>query len=234
MKEMITILMIMTSHDQMINTDEKTGLWLSEFTEPYYEFVDAGYEVTFATPKGGEPPVDPKSLTPEALTKTDERFRGDKTAMDKFKNTVVLENINVNDFDAVFYPGGHGPIWDLSQDAHSGKIIVDALSKDKRVAAVCHGPAALIKAAELNPDILKSKKITGFSTLEEKLAQRENNVPYDLETKLKELGADYQKADKPFVPYVQQDGMLITGQNPASAKHAAQKLIEVLSAKKVK
>lgn len=228
MKEIITILMIMTSHDQMINTTDRTGVWLSEFTEPYYEFIDAGYKVVFASPKGGEPPLDPKSIAPESLTETDHRFYKDETTMEKFRNTLKLEKIDLTKFDAVFYPGGHGPIWDLAQDAHSGKIIATALSQQKPVAAVCHGPAALIKAAEIDSEILKGKKVTGFSTTEEQLAQRENNVPYDLETKLKELGADYRKAEKPFTPFVLQDGLLITGQNPASAKAAAQKLIETL------
>lgn len=231
MKKLTTILMIMTSHNQMINTTDLTGLWLSEFTEPYYEFIDAGYQVFFATPKGGEPPLDPKSLTPQSLTETDHRFQKDQSAMEQFKSTVKLEDIDLEKFDAVFYPGGHGPIWDLAQDANSGKIILNALSSDKPVAAVCHGPAALIKAAELNPDVVKGKKITGFSTNEEKLAQRENNVPYDLETKLKELGADYHKGLIPFTPHVETDGILITGQNPASAKKTAQKLIEMINDK---
>lgn len=222
------ILMVLTSHEDMENTDSKTGVWLGEFTDPYYEFADAGYEVTLASPKGGRPPLDPMSTATENITGANRRFRDDAAAQQKFDNTFQLENIKADEFDAIFYPGGHGPIWDLASNTHSGQLILNFLSFGKPVAAVCHGPAALIKAAELQPGFLEGKNITGFTNTEEALAFRSDNVPYKLETRLKELGAKFHSALVPFTSHVERDGLLITGQNPLSAGPTAKALIKRL------
>lgn len=222
------ILMILTSHEQMENTDSKTGVWLGEFTDPYYEFIDQGYEVTLASPKGGEPPVDPMSKTTENITGANRRFQDDEEAKRKFKNTLRLEEVNANEYDSLFFPGGHGPIWDLATNETSGRLILDFLAANKPVAAVCHGPAALIKAAALKPGLLNGKRITGFTNTEETLAFRSDNVPYKLETRLKELGANFHSALVPFTSNVEKDGLLITGQNPLSAGPTAKALIKEL------
>lgn len=224
------ILMILTSHSAMENTDSKTGVWLGEFTDPYYEFIDKGYEVVLASPNGGEPPVDPMSKMTEHITGSNRRFNDDEAAKQKFRNTIRLDDININEFDAVFYPGGHGPIWDLAANEKSGRIIVDALATNKPIGAVCHGPAALIKAAEIQPGLLKGKKVTAFTNTEEAMAFRADNIPYKLETKLKELGADFQAALVPFTTNVEVDGLLVTGQNPLSAGPTARRLIKMLEA----
>lgn len=223
------ILMILTSHADMENTDSKTGVWLGEFTDPYYEFIDKGYEVTLASPQGGTPPVDPMSKLTENITSSNRRFDKDEAAQKAFQNTLPLEKITATTFDALFIPGGHGPLWDLASDENSGRIILDFLGQEKHVASVCHGVAALIKAAELRPGLLKGKKITGFSNAEETLALRSDNVPYKLESRLKELGADYHKSAIPFVSHLEEDGLLITGQNPMAAGPAAKALIKALA-----
>jgi putative intracellular protease/amidase len=222
------ILMILTSHESMENTDSKTGVWLGEFTDPYYEFIDKGYDVTLASPKGGQPPIDPLSKMTENITGSNRRFQNDEAAQDKFKNTLKLEEVNVAEFDGVFFPGGHGPIWDLANNETSGRIILDFLNRNKPVAAVCHGPAALLKAEELQPGLLKGKKITGFTNTEEAMAFRSDNVPYKLETRLKELGADFHSALIPYTTHIEEDGLLITGQNPLSAGPTAKALIKTL------
>ena len=222
------ILMILTSHKEMENTDSTTGVWLGEFTDPYYEFIDKGYEVTLASPKGGTPPVDPLSKLTENITASNRRFDDDEVAKAAFNDTYTLGDINVADNDALFIPGGHGPIWDLATNELCGKIILEFLSEQKYVAAVCHGPAALIKAAELQPGLLQGKRITAFSNTEETMVLRSKNVPYELETRLKELGADYHAALIPFTSHLEKDGLLITGQNPLSAAPAANALIKAL------
>jgi putative intracellular protease/amidase len=222
------ILMILTSHAEMENTDNKTGVWLGEFTDPYYEFIDKGFEVTLASPKGGEPPIDPLSKITENITVSNRRFQNDQIAQNKFSNTLKLEEVNIAEFDGMFFPGGHGPIWDLATNETSGRMILDFLASKKPVAAVCHGPAALIKAAELQPGFLKGKKVTGFTNTEEALAFRSDNVPYKLETRLKELGADFHAAVVPYTTHIEEDGLLITGQNPSSAGPTAKALIKVL------
>ncbi len=227
------ILMIVTSHKEMENTDDTTGLWIGEFTDPYYEFVDEGYEITIASPKGGKPPIDPLSELTENITSSNRRFQDDKAAQLKLDTTLKLSEINVSNFDALFFPGGHGPLWDLASDAESGKIILDFLDKSKPIAAVCHGPAALIKAAELRPGFLTGKKVTGFANAEEVLAARSNNIPYKLEDRLKELGANYSSGTVPFISHTEEDGLLITGQNPLSAGPAAKALINKLENKSV-
>lgn len=220
--------MILTSHADMENTDSKTGVWLGEFTDPYYEFIDKGYEVTLASPAGGQPPVDPMSKLTENITASNRRFEEDDVAKNAFKNTLTLDSISASDYDGLFIPGGHGPLWDLASNADSGHIILDFLNQNKYVASVCHGVAALIKAAELQPGLLNDKKITAFSNAEETLVFRGDNIPYKLETRLKELGADYQKAIIPFTSHMEEDGLLITGQNPMAAGPTAKALIKAL------
>ena len=222
------ILMILTSHEEMENTDSKTGLWIGEFTDPYYEFIDKGYHVTLISPKGGQPPIDPMSKLTENITASNRRFQDDEVAQQKLNSTLKLEEVNATDFDAVFFPGGHGPLWDLATNERSGRIILDFLTSNKPVAAVCHGPAALLKAAELQPGLLNGKKITGFTNTEETLVFRSDNIPYKLETQLKELGADFHSALVPFTSHVEEEGLLVTGQNPASAGPTAKALIKVL------
>ena len=222
------ILMILSSHYEMENTDSKTGLWIGEFTDPYYEFIDKGYDVSLVSPKGGVPPIDPLSIITENITASNRRFQDDEVAQQKFNNTLRLEEVNAADFDAVFIPGGHGPLWDLATNETSGRLILDFLASNKPVAAVCHGPAALIEAAELKPGLLSGKRLTGFTNAEEALAFRGDNVPYKLETRLKELGADFHSALVPYTSHIEKDGLLITGQNPLSAGPTAKALIKSL------
>lgn len=220
--------MILTSHGEMDNTDSKTGVWLGEFTDPYYEFVDSGFDVDLASPAGGTPPIDPMSELTENITASNRRFKDDEMAQQKFNNTLILSGIKAADYDAVFYSGGHGPIWDLATDENSARLILDFYNSGKPVSAVCHGPAAFIKAEELQPGFLKSKKLTGFSNIEEKMVLRADNMPYLLQDKLEELGADYHSAIIPYTSHVEQDGNLITGQNPLSAGPTARRVIEAL------
>ncbi|HWW43311.1 type 1 glutamine amidotransferase domain-containing protein [Pedobacter sp.] len=222
------ILMILTSHQQMENTDSKTGVWLGEFTDPYYEFIDQGYQVTLASPLGGKPPVDGMSELTEHITGSNRRFTEDELAQQAFAHTHTLVGLSANNFDAVFFPGGHGPLWDLALDELSGKLILEFFNVNKPVAAVCHGPAALVKAAELVPGLLSGKRLTGFTNAEETLVGRANHIPFKLEDKLIALGADFKSALVPFFSHVETDGLLITGQNPLSAGPVAKALIEVL------
>lgn len=222
------ILMVVTSHQRMEHTDSKTGVWLGEFTDPYYEFIDQGYEVTIASPGGGKPPVDPMSELTENITESNRRFKEDEAAKTAFENTKMLLKVNAADYDAIFYPGGHGPIWDLATDAISGRLILDFYNSGKPVAAVCHGPAALIKAADLQPGFLEGKQLSAFTNVEEMMTGRGDNVPYKLETRLEELGAKVHSALVPFMSHVQVDGLLVTGQNPLSAGPTAKALIKLL------
>lgn len=222
------ILMILTSHSEMENTDSKTGVWIGEFTDPYYELVDQGYEVILVSPKGGEPPIDPMSKLTENITASNRRFQDDEVAQQKFNNTLPLNGVSAADFDAVFYPGGHGPLWDLATNETSGRLILDFLTNHKPVAAVCHGPAALIEVARLQSNFLRGKRLTGFTNAEEALVFRSDNIPYKLETRLKEFGADFHSALVPFTSHVEVDGLLITGQNPSSAGPTAKALIRAL------
>ena len=222
------ILMILTSHQQMENTDSKTGVWLGEFTDPYYEFIDQGYQVTLASPLGGKPPVDTMSELTEHITGANRRFVADEFAQSAFNHTHTLVGLSAADFDAVFFPGGHGPIWDLAYDETSATLIKDFFDAHKPVAAVCHGPAALIKAAELVPGLLAGKRLTGFTNAEEHLVGRADHIPYKLEDKLIELGADFKSALVPFFSHVETDELLITGQNPLSAGPVAKELIKFL------
>lgn len=222
------ILMVLTSHSGMENTADKTGVWLGEFTDPYYEFINAGYTVTLTSPKGGRPPVDPMSELTEHITGSNRKFQDDETAKAAFSHTTPLNQLSHDDFEAVFYPGGHGPIWDLASDNNSGILIHDFLDAGKPVAAVCHGPAALISADRQRPGFLQGKTVSGFSNAEETLVGRSSHVPYLLQTKLEELGATVKTALVPFLSHVETDGLLITGQNPLSAGPAAKALIDFL------
>ncbi|WP_316807181.1 type 1 glutamine amidotransferase domain-containing protein [Pedobacter agri] len=224
------ILMVLTSHSEMENTDSKTGVWLGEFTDPYYEFIDAGYTVTLSSPKGGRPPVDPMSELTEHITGANRRFGDDKVAEHAFSHTIPLNQLSAGVYDAVFYPGGHGPIWDLAKDNNSGILILEFLDAGKPVGLVCHGPAALLSVENQRPGWLKSKRISAFSNTEETLVGRSGNVPYLLQTKLEELGAEVKTALIPFLSHVETDGLLVTGQNPLSAGPAAKALIQLLQA----
>jgi putative intracellular protease/amidase len=222
------ILMVLTSHSAMENTDSKTGVWLGEFTDPYYEFIDAGYMVSLSSPKGGRPPLDPMSELTEHVTGSNRRFQEDSVAKKAFSETTALNMISAADYDAVFYPGGHGPIWDLAVDNNSGLLILDFLDSGKPVAMVCHGPAALINVDRQRSGFLKGRTISSFSNIEESLVGRSGNVPYMLQTKLEELGANVKTALVPFTSHVERDGLLITGQNPLSAGPVAKELIALL------
>ncbi|MGQ7855756.1 type 1 glutamine amidotransferase domain-containing protein [Pedobacter sp. WC2501] len=223
------ILMVMTSHRDMQNTEDKTGVWLGEFTDLYYEFIDAGYQVDLVSTKGGRPPVDPMSELTENITGSNRRFQDDDHAKNAFSHTSTLNGILASDYDAVFYPGGHGPLWDLAVDNNSGILIHDFLDVGKPVAAVCHGPAALFSAENIRPGFLKGKRISAFSNTEETIVGRGDHVPYLLQTKIEELGAEIKNSLVPFLSHVEIDGLLITGQNPLSAGPVAKALIERLA-----
>lgn len=223
------ILMVLTSHDALGATGRKTGVWLEEFAGPYYTFKDAGAEITVASPKGGASPVDPKSETATTQTEDTEKLKGDPEAQALLANTVKLRDVSPGDFDAVFYPGGHGPLWDLVDDASSIALIEAIFTAGKPAAFVCHGPGVLRRA--LTKDglpVVKGKNVTGFSNAEEEEAGLEAVVPFLVEDMLKARGARYAK-EKNWQPHVALDGMLITGQNPASSKPAAKALLEKLS-----
>ncbi|WP_214226210.1 type 1 glutamine amidotransferase domain-containing protein [Pedobacter sp. B4-66] len=222
------ILIVLTSHEEMEHTDSKTGVWLSGFTDPYYEFIDADYQVTLASPLGGRPPIDPLSELVENRSEANRRFYEDGIAKKAFNSTKMLRGINATDYDAVFYPGGYGPIWDLATDEDSGLLILKFYNSGKPIGAVCHSPAALIKAAELQPGFLAGKNISVFTNMEEMMVRRGNNIPYMLETRLKELGARVRSSLIPFMSHVVIDGALITGQNPLSARPTAKALIKML------
>lgn len=222
------VLVVLPSHDQLGNTGQKTGFWLEEFTDPYYKFIDSGYEVTIASPQGGKPPVDPKSIQKENQSESTQRFEKDKSAQAKLENTLVLSQVSASDYDTLFLPGGHGPMWDLSSDENMKKIVEDFYSDKKIVSAVCHGPAGLLQATDRNGNsILKGKKITGFTNNEESAVGLTKAVPFSLENRMKELGGKFEKGQD-FKPFVISDGQLITGQNPKSALPAAEKVIEIL------
>ena len=206
----------------------KTGFWLEELAAPYYTFIDAGADVTLASPAGGQPPLDPKSNEPDAQTETTKRFEADEVAMQALANTHKLSEVLNQDFDAVFYPGGHGPLWDLTKDQHSISLIEQTLQTNKPVALVCHAPGVLrdVKNAEGRP-IVEGKSVTGFSNTEEDGVGLTDIVPFLVEDTLKEKGGQYSKAED-WQVHVQQDGLLITGQNPASSAATAEALLKLL------
>ena len=222
------ILFILTSHADMLNTDTNTGVWLSEFTDPFYEFLDAGYEVVLASPKGGQPPVDEMSKLTEHITSSNRRFNDDAAAQAEFANTLPLESINPDEYTAVFFPGGHGPIWDLADSATVGKIIQSFHAQGKVIGAVCHGSAAFISAGKQDAQFLQGKRLSCFSNAEEKLTGKEDHIPYLLEDVLREMGAEIDNTVIPFAPHTIVDGNLITGQNPLSAGPTAKKMIEMV------
>ncbi|MGM0481772.1 MAG: type 1 glutamine amidotransferase domain-containing protein [Pseudomonadota bacterium] len=222
------ILMVLTSHDKLGDSGNKTGFWVEEFVAPYYVFSDAGADVTLASPAGGQPPIDPNSQAEEAQTEATKRFDNDEPLQNKLASTCKLDEINVDDFDAIFYPGGHGPLWDLTDNADSIHLIEQFWSKGKPVGAVCHAPAALINAKSPDGDpIVQGRTVTGFSNSEEEAVGLTSVVPFLLEDVLQEKGAHYRKVDD-WEAYAVQDGMLITGQNPASSEQAAERLLNVL------
>jgi putative intracellular protease/amidase len=224
----MNILMILTSHDQLGDTGKKTGFWLEEFAAPYYVFKDAGATITLASPKGGQPPLDPKSDEPDAQTEATERFKADVESTAQLANTHRLADVDVADYDAVFYPGGHGPLWDLANDQHSIAIIQDAMADGKPVALVCHAPAALKNVTDGDgAPLVQGKTVTGFSNSEEEAVGLTDVVPFLLEDALKEAGGQYSRGDD-WAVHVVEDGLLITGQNPASSEKAAEMLLAKL------
>jgi putative intracellular protease/amidase len=222
------ILFVLTSHDQLGDTGKKTGFWIEEFAAPYYALLDKGAEITVATPKGGQAPIDPSSDSEDAQTKDTKRYKEDKDAQSVINNTKKLAEVNASDFDAVFYPGGHGPLWDLANDATSIKLIETFNEQAKPVAFVCHAPAALkgVKGTDGNP-LVKGKKVTGFTNTEEAAVQLTDVVPFLVEDMLQENGGIYSKKED-WAAYAIQDGNLITGQNPASSELVAEKLLAAL------
>ena len=224
------ILMVLTSHDELGATGEKTGFWLEEFAAPYYVFKDAGADVTLASPKGGQPPVDPKSDEQDNQTDATRRFKDDKDAQDQLASTVKLSEVDAADFDAVFYPGGHGPLWDLVTDPDSIHLIEAFWRAGKPVSAVCHAPIVLIHAKDENGVlIVEGRKVTGFTNGEEDAVGLTSVVPLLVEDALKERGGKYEKADD-FTAFAVQDGRLITGQNPPSSERTAELVLEALGA----
>ncbi|QNP40767.1 type 1 glutamine amidotransferase domain-containing protein [Lysobacter solisilvae (ex Woo and Kim 2020)] len=221
------ILMVLTSHDTLGNTGEKTGFWLEEFASPYYVFTDAGAEVTVVSPKGGQPPIDPKSDDPANQTPAQIRFSGDRGAQAILANTRRLDSVSADDYDTVFYPGGHGPMWDLAEDQSSIKLIESFYDAGKPVAAVCHAPAVLHHVQYKGEPIVKGKRVTGFTNSEEEAVQLTNVVPFLVEDELKRLGGRFEKVDD-WQSLAIVDGNLITGQNPASSEATAKALLGVL------
>jgi putative intracellular protease/amidase len=224
----MNILMVLTSHDQLGNTGHKTGFWLEEFAAPYYVFKDAGATLTLASPLGGQPPLDPKSDDAASQTDATRRFKTDNAAQAALAATVKLSTLKATGFDAVFYPGGHGPLWDLAEDAASIALIEAMITAAKPVAAVCHAPGVLRHArAPGGTALVKGKNVTGFTNTEEAAAGLTQVVPFLVEDMLKEHGGQFSKAAN-WQPHVVVDGLLITGQNPASSESAAKALLAKL------
>lgn len=223
------ILMVLTSHDQLGDTGEKTGFWLEEFTAPYYVFQDGGAEIALASPLGGQPPLDPRSDDPACQTESTHRFKADPVAQAMLASTYRLSELHADDFDAVFYPGGHGPLWDLAEDASSIGLIEAMLLAGKPVASVCHAPAVLLRAkAPDGKPVVRGKRLTGFSNSEEEAVGLTRVLPFLVEDRLAQCGARYVKrAD--WQSHVVSDGLLITGQNPASSEAVARELLARLS-----
>ncbi|MEJ6476619.1 type 1 glutamine amidotransferase domain-containing protein [Pseudoalteromonas piscicida] len=222
------ILMVLTSHAELGNTGEKTGFWVEEFAAPYYAFVDAGVEVTLASPKGGQPPIDPKSEMADFQTDSTKRYFNDANARALVANTIPLAQLNAAEFDAVFYPGGHGPLWDLATDTHSITLINAFLAADKPVGAVCHASAVLMDVkTESGEYLVKDKAVSGFTNSEEAAVGLTDVVPFLLEDELVKRGADFQKVDDWNV-FAVRDGLIFTGQNPASSELVAEKMLAYL------
>jgi len=223
------VLIVLTSHDQLGDTGKKTGFWLEEFASPYYHLKDAGVQVTLASPHGGQPPLDPKSNEPDFQTDDTHRFDNDQAAQDELSNTAKLTEMKVEDFDAVFYPGGHGPLWDLHNDKDSIALIEGFIAAGKPVATVCHAPAVLLKAKDQNGDpLVKGKGVTGFSNTEEAAVELTDVVPYLVEDQLTAMGGVYQKVED-WNSLAVVDGLIITGQNPGSSAAVAEALVKALN-----
>ena len=227
------ILMVLTSHDQLGNTGRKTGFWLEELAAPYYVFKDAGAKITLVSPKGGRPPLDPKSNEPEFRTDLTLRFEKDAAAEAQLDKTLRLDSVRREDFDTLFYPGGHGPMWDLAEDPNSVRLIESFFAAGKHVAIVCHSPAALrhVKTPDGRP-LVQGKEVTGFTTGEEEAVGLTKVVPFLVEDEMLRLGAIFSKKAN-WMPHVVSDGLLITGQNPHSSGPAAQALLAALKGKPV-
>lgn len=222
------VLIVLTSHDELGNTGEKTGFWVEEFAAPYYALVDAGVQVTLASVAGGQPPIDPKSELEDFQTAATKRYDADTDAQALMANTAVLADINSADYDAVFYPGGHGPLWDLVDNRDSIALIEQFLAANKPVAAVCHATAALLNVKDAQGEfVVKGKAVTGFTNSEEDAVQLTDIVPFLLEDELIKRGGDYQKVAD-WNAFAVQDGLIISGQNPQSSELAAEKLLAAL------
>ena len=224
------ILMVLTSHDQLGSTGRKTGFWLEEFAAPYFVFRDAGVGLTLASPKGGQPPVDPKSDLPENQTDAMARFKRDEAAQTALAHTVKLAAMKAEDFDTVFYVGGHGPLWDLAESPVSITLLESFYNSGKPIALVCHSPGVLRHVAHKGEPLVKGKRVTGFTNGEEEAVQLTQVVPFLVEDELKRLGAKFEKVPN-WQPFSIVDGLLVTGQNPASSTSAAQALLSLLAQK---
>ncbi|RRO10889.1 type 1 glutamine amidotransferase domain-containing protein [Pectobacterium aquaticum] len=223
------ILMVLTSHDKLGNTGNKTGFWLEEFAAPYYTFKDAGAELVLASPAGGQPPLDPKSDLADFQTELTHRFKADPAAQQGLANTVKLDTVSEQDFDAVFYPGGHGPLWDLAESPISIALIEAFVCANKPTGFVCHAPGVLIHVKAENGDaLIKGRKVTGFTNGEEAAVQLTDVVPFLIEDEFKKLGGLYEKGPD-WAPYLVEDGKLITGQNPASSEVVAKAILKQLA-----
>lgn len=222
------ILMVLTSHAALGDTGEKTGFWVEEFAAPYYAFIDAGVSVTLASPAGGQPPIDPKSEMADFQTASTQRYDADSQVQKRMANTAKLDTVNATDYDAVFYPGGHGPLWDLTNNTVSISLIENFIVANKPVAAVCHASAAFLNVKDSAGEFLvKGKAVTGFTNSEEAAVQLTDVVPFLLEDELLKRGAKYQKVAD-WSAFAIQDGLLISGQNPASSELAAEKLLSAI------
>ena len=227
---MAKVLIVLTSHDRLGNTGKPTGFWLEEFAAPYYVLRDASVDISLASPKGGQPPVDPKSDEPGAQTPAMKRFRGDPEAQRALANTVKLSSVSADDYDAVFFPGGHGPLWDLAEDRDALALVERLHAAGRPVAAVCHGPAVLRRAKDADgAPLVKGKTVTGFSNTEEAAVGLTDVVPFLVEDALKANGGRYSRAED-WASHAVVDGNLITGQNPASSEATARALLEALAA----
>jgi putative intracellular protease/amidase len=222
------ILMVLTSHDQLGDTGNKTGFWLEELAAPYYVFKDAGAEITLASPKGGQPPLDPSSDAENAQTEATKRFKADDAAQKALANTAVLSDVSADGFDAIFYPGGHGPLWDLAEDNDSKTLIEAFAASGRPIGAVCHAPAVFKHPKGADGKLLVAgRKVTGFTNTEEEAAGLTKVVPFLVEDMLTANGGTYQKGDD-WASFVVTDGKLVTGQNPASSESAARPLLALL------
>jgi putative intracellular protease/amidase len=231
MEEKMKVLMVLTSHDQLGNTGRTTGFWLEEFAAPYFVFRDAGVELTLASPKGGQPPVDPKSDLPENQTPAMSRFKEDKKAQEALAHTAKLEDMRSQDFDTVFYVGGHGPMWDLAESPTSIALLESFYNSGKTIALVCHSPGVLRHVTYKGEPLVKGKRVTGFTNEEEAEVKLTKVVPFLVEDELTRLGAKFEKVAN-WQPFSIADGRLITGQNPASSISAAQALLKAVTAEK--